>query len=55
MATPGKPLDDATRRALERLRADAGRSVRETARELGLSKTTVQKYSRDTPSKVVQS
>jgi len=44
MATPGKPLDQATlaflRRALRSL------SIRETARQAGLSRNTVRKYLR---------
>lgn len=43
MADQGKKLDDATRRTLERLR-EIGHSVRETAKEAGVAKSTAQKY-----------
>lgn len=42
MAQQGKPLDDSTKRYIERLREVL--SVRKTAREAGVDAKTVQKY-----------
>lgn len=44
MAVRGKPLDVATIRAI--LRLTSVRSIRETARELGVDRNTVRKYLR---------
>jgi IS30 family transposase len=43
MAEQGRKLDESTRRTLERLR-EAGRSIREAAKESGVAKSTAQKY-----------
>jgi DNA-binding CsgD family transcriptional regulator len=45
MATPGRKLDDATVRQIERL-ADAGKSQRWIAGQLQLARATVVKYLR---------
>jgi IS30 family transposase len=43
MATPGKPLDEHTRRLIARWRHRGG-SIRAAARELGISRNTVRRY-----------
>ncbi len=43
MATSGRPLDDATRKQLLR-QAEAKASQRDIAKQLNLSKTTVNKH-----------
>lgn len=43
MADQGRPLEDGTRRALQRLR-EYGKSIREAARAAGVAKSTAQKY-----------
>jgi len=50
MATPGKPLDEQTRKMIERRLAD-GHSRRKTAAETGTCKRTVDKYSGKKPDK----
>lgn len=50
MATSGKPLDDFTKRQIERMAKVA--SIRATARELDVSRNTVRKIVRNLPSKV---
>ena len=46
MATPGKPLDEPSRRRVQRLR-DVNRSIRAIAADMGISTRTVQKYLRE--------
>lgn len=44
MATSGKPLTDYEQQRIKRLREDRELSIREVAKEEGISTRTVQKY-----------
>ena len=47
MAHQGKQLDDWTKRYIERLREVCKKSIRETAKEARVNKSTVVKYEKD--------